>query len=592
MLTEIEIDCLACGQPTAVSVVVPDPDEASAQRMSLSTCRRCRAALMLVTSPTGELSGCVFDGDLHEITTDHLQPIPSPFDLDEVIRHPVGMSRPRETAVETFRLRPEWAEALDHELRAAQMRPRPLSVPRRIFLSYRWGTPAEDAWVGRLHDELTLRGNIVVFDRDQMRRPEPPSIPRLVADIASCHVFLAVLDPGYLERIARGSDAPQQEGWVTDEFHVASALARAGTLVIVGFLRAGDRIPGTFRVFGDSGPGNTFDVRSDAALASVLDQRFVQRGATPDAAVAERAALALHRSHQALGEQRFDDALAAADGACDLVPELADGWAQRARVQTDAGEHHGALRDAIRAIGIDPDLTDMVRLGAGAAAEVGDWNTCARLARGRLERDGGDDVARFLLGAALEELGHVDAARGHLRLAREAGVRSPGLFVHGGFAAMRAGDPEDAMAWFDDGAELVPAAAAFHKNAVLAAIEAERPSDAYERVERYAAACPNDPELAAVVQELTAWLQRDGPPPRYVPRVDRADVAAVFECDSCGVVIPLRSERSLLCAGCGVVASTPIGSCEVCGSDGRTGSFIGTVCPICDSTGATYRSLA
>jgi hypothetical protein len=65
----------------------------------------------------------------------------------------------------------------------------------------------------------------------------------------SCHVFLAVLDPGYIERVVAVESAPLAEGWVTDEFYMAISFADEGILMLLGLLREGDVLPFAFREF-------------------------------------------------------------------------------------------------------------------------------------------------------------------------------------------------------------------------------------------------------------------------------------------------------------------------------------------------------
>jgi tetratricopeptide (TPR) repeat protein len=543
---------------------------------------------MTVTAPDGSVtvSGLEDDGE-NEIDT---RTIASPFELDDVVNVPTAYWRPRDDALSSFRLRPEWASALEHELELAQDRPRPLSVPRRVFISYRWGRPDDDAWVERLHDQLVERGNEVVFDREAQRLPQPPSVPALVAEIASCHVFLAVLDPGYLERVTAVDDAPQAEGWVTDEYQTAIEFARHGLVLLIGLLRAGDTLPSAFRPFRAGRPGNTFDVRRHGSLDGVLDRFFRQADDAPDPEIGRQAAQRLKDSELAAAAGDVDGSIAAADRVCELVPGLPDGFAQRARVAYAHERPEPALADSLRALQLDPDLLDMRIFGSAAAADLMQWPRCAQLARSVLERDREHPNAHFLIGRALDGMDQVEAARAHFVLARRGGLALHDLFLAAGVAALRGDDPHDAVEWFDAGASRFAHSPTLHQNAVLAAIESEQPTEAYERLQLFAERFPDDPNLGPITAELTHWLQTDDPPPRFMERVDQPPRAAVFSCDACGAMISLPSLDAPLCAGCGKVCASFVGECDCCGADGRTGQMIGTVCPFCHGVDGSYRA--
>ncbi len=496
MLKEISIECPACGEETVVAVASPEPGS-DAAKVSTTSCRHCKARVLAMTQPDGTVGLGLFDSGAESpgafvATVTEARA----FELDDIMRIPYGIWKPRGEEIGDFQHRPEWAAALETSLKEAQARPRPLSVPRRIFLSYRWGDPEEDAWVERLYSELEARGNQVVFDRKAASDENPPSVPDLVARIASCHVFLAVLDPGFVERVAAGESGSVQEGWVTDEFYTALAFGRKDLLLVMGLLRDGDEMPSAFRPFAQGSPGNTFDVREEGALGLTLDRFFVQFGESPREDVAGRAALALHESREAFDAGDAPRALERADAACALVPALADGHAQRARVAYRCKKPDEALRDARRALAIDPNLEEMLIFGAAAANEVHEWHEAAQLAREALERDRSHANAHYLLGKALTELDQVDPGLAHFAIARRSNLDLTKLYNDGGWAWRRAGEPARALEWYRAGLARTPDQPALLTNATAAAIEAGRATEALELLQRLSDASPEAPELA------------------------------------------------------------------------------------------------
>jgi hypothetical protein len=98
----------------------------------------------------------------------------SVFGLADIVRIPFALWQPRRESIGEFKHRPEWAQAFSQALRDAQAKPHPLSVPHRIFVSYRWQSDHEDAWVAALGRELSARGNLIVYDRDAQHEAHRP----------------------------------------------------------------------------------------------------------------------------------------------------------------------------------------------------------------------------------------------------------------------------------------------------------------------------------------------------------------------------------------------------------------------------------
>jgi tetratricopeptide (TPR) repeat protein len=143
--------------------------------------------------------------------------------------------------------------------------------PPRLFISYRWGTEEQDAWVTRLVSVLQARGYDVVFDRNVQSRPLP--VPDLVALIAGCTHFVPILTEGYRRRVETRPDAALviEDGWVFDEYQVAVRLSAAGWLTFQGVWCSGPVLPSPFT------RENVCDFRDEAAFDARMDKHFPVR---------------------------------------------------------------------------------------------------------------------------------------------------------------------------------------------------------------------------------------------------------------------------------------------------------------------------
>ena len=91
-----------------------------------------------------------------------------------------------------------------------------VNYPLRLFLSYKWGTKEENAWVARLAGKLEERGWDIVFDGNRDQSVDR-TVEELVSRLVTCRVFLAVATPAFV-RHAIHTDDPT---WVYDEYAVA-----------------------------------------------------------------------------------------------------------------------------------------------------------------------------------------------------------------------------------------------------------------------------------------------------------------------------------------------------------------------------------
>ena len=595
MLKDVSATCPRCGQETVLTVRAPEAGADLERAGSLTSCRRCKARIVTVTHPDGTVDLGFLEEDAGPQTLRVATSLDSVFGLADVVRIPFALWQPRGEAIGEFKHRPEWAQALSQALCDAQAKPRPLSVPRRIFVSYRWQRDHQDAWVAALGRELSARGNLVVFDRDAQHEARPPSVPELVARIANCHVFLAVLDPGYTERVVAVESTQVAEGWVTDELHTAVAFADKGILSLLGLLREGNVLPSAFREFAPGKAGNTFDVREPGSLLPTLDHFFVQFGVAPEGGAAAQAAAALHKSRKAFDAGDRRDALVHADRACELVPDLPDGYAQRARVAYRMGHPVDSLRDARRAFQIDPTLDEMLIYAAASANDLAEWHEAAGLARLALERNRKQANAHYLVGKALNELDQVDAALAHFEIARTLELRLVSLYNDAGWAARRAGNPAQGLLWYQQGLEHAAGDTALLANAPAAAMEAGKPTEALNSLQLLARLHPDMPDIPLLASTLARWCQDEAaPPPILSRRVTRPLAVGMVTCSECTAHVPLVEKGQMLCAGCGAVVPRSIDPCSYCSAAGKALGMFGieSKCPYCGTGEMRYASMA
>ncbi len=84
--------------------------------------------------------------------------------LNQLLWREDGTRRTHDEAVKLAGHRSVWVAELNEALEARLAGPRPLSIPVRIFVSYRWASQEDDAWVERLVNVIRKRGYDVIFD--------------------------------------------------------------------------------------------------------------------------------------------------------------------------------------------------------------------------------------------------------------------------------------------------------------------------------------------------------------------------------------------------------------------------------------------
>jgi len=465
-----------------------------------------------------------------------------------------------------------WVAELGEALQKRLNGPPPLSVPPRIFLSYRWSNPEADAWAENLALKLRSRGYLVIFDKTDCLKD---GIPDFVSRLAECHIFLALLDPGYAHRIgATDEPGPIQDGWVFDEFNNAAALGNAGCLQIVGLLRDGDELPRGFKFPERGKVGNAADARDPERLESSLDGLFPPISLNVPPADIERVIALIRDSHRAARESNLDAARSLARDAVKTIPNIIDGHAQLARVSAQTGDAEEGLHAAEAALHIVPRSAEMLTLAASFAYHLKELSACIGYSTKLLDLEGDRFAARFVatahyvLGNALDDLGQTYAGVAHLEIARRLSPNVPDVHNDAGFAYRRIGDFVRAQACFARGLHVSPGNAKLLVNQAATYLEAGNAKGAENALSELGAHHRDHPALNMLQQELVGWLARGGQPVVLIPKPPPRPGRKRIGCSNCEVSIPLASDREVLCARCGADYFTPPLQCELCGGAG------------------------
>jgi len=618
MLRSLEIVCPFCSAETTIGVSSGDGKEVHG---ASSSCRTCRRAIATVTLPDGQVA-LFEDGQLfalNVVSREKDEPRPSRsgshrvlppqnlglfnrggevgppagisdaelksalvLDTDQILWRPDGTRRPSRDAAKFAGWRSVWVAELNHHLRTRLSRPPPFSEPPAVFISYRWGTDEQNRWVGQLARTLTDRGYRALLDR--LVPPDQVDVPAFVSGIVDSRYMLAIIDPGYVERLGTPDDTRIQDGWVFDEVQSAFRIENKGLIRIVGLLREGSALPSGFDFPAPGRPGKTIDVREPGMFEEFLDDVFPRRDPTASLNLAEAAYRASLDAFER-GEHQ-----AAFDRAREVVahaPDIVDGYAQQVRICLALSAPDAGLAAASAALDRFPDFYELHLAAATFAHMSGDPAATVRHATRTLEFPAVHPPERAqahaLLGTSLDDFDQVEAAIAHLALAMRIGGRLPSLLQTLGYVRRRSGEPEAAARIFTEALQADPAAAPLHQNLVGALIEAGKPAEARAALAELAQAHP-DPEVVARLGEIIARIEASGHRMSLVKQVALPAGDLRVGCSSCEAGLT-ASQGESLCAGCGCPRPSQASPCRFCDADGLVplwpGGMAAAICPFC-----------
>jgi tetratricopeptide (TPR) repeat protein len=468
----------------------------------------------------------------------------------------------------------------------------PPRSPPRIFVSYRHGAKEEDEWVQQLAENLVDRGYIVFFDqmldKDLWQRLYTEftryPVAALVATIATCHVYLAVIDSAYLVRVGTAWSRTMQDGWLFDEHDLAFELANEGRISTIGLLREGDELPRGFNILRSGSPPafrfqlvrareglhpegarGAFDVRDNDSLTYVLNEQFgVVQKVSRDAW--RRANSMIISAELAAACGLRDDAYVYAESSARAAPKLSAGHAQKARMARQAGYANDGLLAVRRALAIEPDLVELYATGASCAYCAQDLTAAVQFAVLAIAQDSSDGGSHWVLGNALDDLGQVHAGIAHLEVARSIGGRkgcSNNAMLHNdtGFAYRRAGIPQKALECFAAGIELDPSLELLFENRAAAAIEARDEQLARRAVAELGQRHPHNRSLRTFAAAFSEWNDTKGSAQRAADVTHRDTV----RCNHCVAALPLNEQEDKICGSCGALLNA-CQRCRYCGS--------------------------
>ena len=531
--------------------------------------------------------------------------VPAYRHLTDLLARADGSMRTRDEAVAEFGPVTVRFVELTEALLAVADAPFPLSVPPRVFISYRWGTENDNRWVAAVATELERRGNIVIYDRtDSLAKDD---VPRFVASIASCHVFLAIIDHRYLHSVNIGvinnraafesdPDIHFRGTWVFDEITAAAMVSHGGNGVLreIGLLRAGTRLPRGFHLRGDLAVSNTLDARYPSLLRSAMDRYLTPRTPCPDQRTSAEAESVLHASYLSLRADDLGTARDAAVQARTLVPALADPYLRLGQVELAARDWRALHEVAVAGRRVDDTFADFRLWIALAQAEMGNHRAAVRdlVSLVRCSRLG--TKPRAVLADCFDELGQHYASIAHYEMARRSDPLSSTLNTNLGRNYQVTGQPEKALealerAFRDDRGSLPTCV-------ILASVLIE--AGAYERAGVVLSRIPTGDQGDGTVQYLKDVLARTSAsavePPTVWQRPARP-MDRVLRCTSCGCSLPIPLVHSL-CISCGAEQAGGGDACDYCGSSGLMHGQLqvegsGLACPFCSSGRLELRGL-
>lgn len=425
--------------------------------------------------------------------------------------------------------------------------------PPRLFLSYKWASETENAWVAQLAQHLKKHGWDVVFD--QLRdETADRSVEEFVSRLVSCRVFVAVLSPAFIA----SAIVAKRASWAFDEMQCA--LMARSRMRLVGIVPpaelAGDAVeptpaprrlppkPDELAIVVEEMMRPEFDevheVRDTDGLERFLDRSLTYNG--PGLDDAERAWV-VERLAREGDEVSLREIL-------DRHPFVSGAWRRLVVLLRDRGDIQASLeavQQALEHVHESGERLSFEREHIEFLKRCGDRLGAARAATRLVDERPHDWVAHFHLGDLLDDANEWWAARSHLLLACRG--------TNSGAA------PHNTLAVVYMGLGLLARAAEELERAL--SIDAAL-ATAHRNLEKVRAA-----RVASTQPDVT---EVKGPLPG---------------CSDCEAIFVPREDRPLTCAACGASIPARAVPCDVCGAEGLSlihgfeESTVAVRCPIC-----------
>jgi hypothetical protein len=207
-------------------------------------------------------------------------------------------------------------------------------------------------------NQLWSLGYIVFHDRQIAEGEHAPSVPELVAMIANCDLYVAIIDQGFTDRV--GSKGTGQEsisdGWVYDELKTAFILEDAERLKIIGLYIEDCELPRG----GFGSDYKLYDFRDRTATQESI-HRFFSYGAHPLTPFEVALLTAMDESFMvALGTRDLERARALAQELLNLSSEIPDGQFRSMLVTLAGGDLRRAIAEGEQIQRLFPNMDELV----------------------------------------------------------------------------------------------------------------------------------------------------------------------------------------------------------------------------------------
>jgi len=343
--------------------------------------------------------------------------MPTTLTYRDVLLEADGLRRIRAEAVRLYGVRVVEVAEIYEAIQRLKHIPAKLSVPPRVFISYRWGTDEENAWVHDLADQLRERGYEVLYDRFLNQFTEDTVVGEIVSLIASCHIFLMIVDPGYIQRVGAAESLQfLARGWAYVEFRIAEFMPIQ--LFRWGLLREGDQVPRGSSLPTERNLGNVADVRTSEKLKVALDNLFPIVKDVSEQDRRKEAEPLLTRAVREGLDGKLSKASDLARHAIDLIPRLKDGYrlfALCALLENRIKDAYWAVDNIMKTDQIGGPSSPVMRrtnylLGAQVLNSMGNHRNALQV----LTYDKLDEFYHLILANALGNMGQERAAYAHV----------------------------------------------------------------------------------------------------------------------------------------------------------------------------------